>query len=149
MSYEIVKSIAIKSGKVMLNSTSNNVRPRDYCLHEIKEWSDLLKTKGKEAVIKEILLEYYIHSIVKGSNDYRYAIDLYIAENGRWYEKNDAIYFDRDIDYEELKKRQIKLKEDLFGYYQKWREMPKDKKSAWKWAKFDKKHYEWKLSINK
>lgn len=61
MSYEIVKQIKVKDGKVYLKSCSNNVWPKDWNNRHAWECSSLtevLQKQGKEALEVEILGEF-------------------------------------------------------------------------------------------
>ena len=58
MSYEKVKRIWIDGDKVMIHSSSNNVRPLDWNKWECTPLSNILKDKGKETVELEIFKDY-------------------------------------------------------------------------------------------
>jgi hypothetical protein len=58
MSYEIVKSIQIRDNKVFLKSSSNNVYPKYYDEWECTSLSEILQTKGMDALDYELLKEY-------------------------------------------------------------------------------------------
>lgn len=76
MSYEIIKHIKVdeKNGKVLLNSTCNNVRPRTYYYQECTSLSKILTEQGREALDIEILKAYESGNFQKGNNRYTSAL---------------------------------------------------------------------------
>ncbi len=54
MSYEIVKGISIKGGKVYLRSCSNNIYPKDFSSWECVSLSQILREEGKAELYKSI-----------------------------------------------------------------------------------------------
>lgn len=58
MSYEIVKSIVVKDGKVIVRADSNNVYPKDFSPKVSESLTQLLKEKGQEEFDLIILKEF-------------------------------------------------------------------------------------------
>lgn len=98
MSYDIVKSIAIKNNEVFITSASNNVTPRHYTRHKANNLTRLLNEKGKRALEIELLKAYESGSFQQGTeNKYSRAaavlrgMDEYKAfdwrQNGEGYAK--------------------------------------------------------------
>jgi hypothetical protein len=58
MSYDIVKSIVIKDGKVFARAACNNVSPRHYEPWESACFTKILQEQGEEALDVEILKDY-------------------------------------------------------------------------------------------
>lgn len=58
MSYEIVKKLKMKDGKVYMKYASNNVRPLYWYEGEISSLTKILQEKGQKALDIEILQEY-------------------------------------------------------------------------------------------
>lgn len=70
MSYEIVKSVVIKDGKVYTRQASNNVYPKDFCSCENPGLTKLLENNGTIAIYKlliELSLEGSVHFSVPGN----------------------------------------------------------------------------------
>jgi len=74
MSYEIVKAIRIKDGRVFLKSDSNNVWPRDYHEWECPSLTAILERDGQEALDIEILRTYESGSFQGSANKYTHAL---------------------------------------------------------------------------
>lgn len=70
MSYEIVKSVTIKDGKVYTRQESNNVYPKDFCSSENPGLTKLLENNGTIAIYKlliELSLEGSVHFSLPGN----------------------------------------------------------------------------------
>lgn len=66
MSYEIIKSVVIKDGKVYTRQESNNVFPKDFCSCENPSLTKLLKNNGTIAIYK-LLIELSLEGSVRFS----------------------------------------------------------------------------------
>lgn len=58
MSYEIIKNIRVRDGKVFIVGSSNNIVPKDYSEWECHSLSKILQNGGKDALEVEILKAY-------------------------------------------------------------------------------------------
>ena len=76
MSYEKVKSISIKEGKVFINCAPNNVRPLSYSREEYPYFSKILQEKGLKAVEVELLKAYESGTLQDGTNKYTEALKV-------------------------------------------------------------------------
>ena len=76
MSYEIVKGIKFKDNQVWIKSDSNNVSPRHYTWWHCTSLTKILQEKGREAVDKEILYEYFNGNFAQSNNNYHKSLVL-------------------------------------------------------------------------
>ncbi len=76
MSYEIIKKIQVRDGKVFITCASNNVYPRTPHEDESYSLSKILKEEGQEALDIEILAAYESGNFQKGSNKYTRALEV-------------------------------------------------------------------------
>lgn len=76
MSYEIIRSIKIKEGKVFLHSTCNNVRPYDWGEWECSGLTKILSESGRAALDLEILKNYEEGNFQRGKNKYTRAVEI-------------------------------------------------------------------------
>lgn len=76
MSYEIVKGIKFKDNAVWIKSDSNNVSPRHYKWWHCTSLTDILQKKGREAVDREILYEYFNGNFARSNNNYHKSLVL-------------------------------------------------------------------------
>jgi len=76
MSYDVIKSVKIENGKVMVNVASSNVYPRTFEDWEIKKLSALLKEKGIDAVELEIMKAYEEGNFQSSSGKYVRALKV-------------------------------------------------------------------------
>ena len=74
MSYEIVKSIVIKDGKVILRSSSNNVSPKYFDPWECTSLTRILQEQGQDALDIEIMRTYESGSFQRGDNKWTRAL---------------------------------------------------------------------------
>lgn len=58
MSYEIIKSIVIKDGKVIFRASSNNISPRRYDPEEYPYFTRIYQDKGLAAMKLEVFKQY-------------------------------------------------------------------------------------------
>lgn len=76
MSYDIVRSIKkTDDRRVLVNSTSNNVTPRDYYIWECTSYSKILQEKGERALDLAILKDYENGNWQGGANKYTAALE--------------------------------------------------------------------------
>ncbi len=68
MSYDIIKSIKIKDGKVHINGAPSNVYPRYFEEFECPSLTKVLKEEGRQALEVVILGEYENGNFQRGSN---------------------------------------------------------------------------------
>lgn len=103
MSFEIVRTIKVdeKAGKVYIRSASNNVFPKDWDLWECKPLSDILQSKGREALDLEILRQYEEGNFQTRGKGNRYTQALAILRNMPEYREYDW----RNPDWEGTHKR--------------------------------------------
>ena len=107
MGYEIVKSIKIENGKVMINGSSNNVRPHDFHNWECESLTETLQEQGLEALDIEILLAYESGEFQRGSNKYTRALQVlrHLPEYADFDWRKDGVKRnDKSAFYELLKK---------------------------------------------
>ena len=76
MSYEKVRSIKIKDGKVFINCASNNCRPLSYSEEEYPYFTKILNEKGLIAVEVELLKNYESGNLQDGINKYSKALKV-------------------------------------------------------------------------
>ena len=76
MSYDIIKSIKFRDGKVMVKSSSNNVYPHTFNEYESKSLSTILQEQGKDAVEIVILKEYENGNFQRGGSKYLRALSV-------------------------------------------------------------------------
>ncbi|HPX74026.1 MAG TPA: hypothetical protein PKW51_08945 [Methanoregulaceae archaeon] len=74
MSHEIIKSIKIRNGKVIMHSASNNVSPHHFSVWECPSLTKILQEQGQEALDVEILKEYENGMFQQGNNKYTRAL---------------------------------------------------------------------------
>lgn len=86
MSYEIVKSIVVRDGKVIIKSDSNNVRPRDFHEWECSTLTSLYQRSGREALDIEIL-KCYENGTFQEGNKNRYTRALEVLRHMPEYEE--------------------------------------------------------------
>jgi len=86
MSYEIVKGIKIdiKEQIVKIKSASSNVFPKDFSWWPSNYLTELLKEKGKIAVIKEILYHYWSGNFQKTNNNFEKSLILLDRKKYNW-----------------------------------------------------------------
>lgn len=103
MSFEIVRTIKVdeKAGKVYIRSASNNVFPKDWDLWECKPLSDILQSKGREALDLEILRQYEEGNFQARRKGNRYTQALAILRNMPEYREFDW----RNADWEGTHKK--------------------------------------------
>lgn len=77
MSWQIIRRIAIKKDGVYVTSAANNCRPLDFSTDKHESWTKILETRGRDALYKDILREYWRGMIQKGANDYTRAVALF------------------------------------------------------------------------
>lgn len=85
MSYEKVKSIKIKDGKVFINCASNNCRPLDYKTEEYPYFTQILQEKGLEELDLSLLEIYEGGSFQDGNNKYTRALKVLYYVYGEEY----------------------------------------------------------------
>lgn len=76
MSYEIIKSIKVKEGKVFVSCASSNCWPRNFDEFESKSLTRILQEEGREALDVAILEQYENGNFQKGSNRYIRALKV-------------------------------------------------------------------------
>ena len=77
MSYEIVKSIRVKDGKVFMRAASNNVWPRYFDEYESHVLTGILQRQGQEALDVEIFAYYESGYLQPGTpNKYTRALSI-------------------------------------------------------------------------
>ena len=124
MSYEKVKSIKIKDGKVFMKSCSNNVYPHDYSEWECSSLTEILAEQGREALDLEILREYESGSFQSSGNG-KYNRALMVLRHMPEYADFD--WRVNGPEYEEnQKRRKTEAFQDLLRKALKTR-LPKDK----------------------
>ena len=148
MSYEIIRSISCKNGKVIINSAESNVRPRSYVKYEYEELSKILQEKGREAVDVEILKRYENGDFQGGKNKYTKALEIlrHLEEYKKfdWRDwNNNKEEIRKSKEFEELLKKVLKM------------DYPKNKFVVYKYhcykkvyGKFKKHSIYWTNNIN-
>ena len=74
MSYEIIKNIKIKDGKVFLTSSANNIYPHTFDEWECSSLTKILQEKGEDELDIEVLGEYEKGCFQRGNNKYTRAL---------------------------------------------------------------------------
>jgi len=69
MSYEIMKSLSYKNGKVFTRQSSNNVTPKDFSSVEHTYFTKLIHEQGKDYLEKLILFAYAYEGTIKIPSD--------------------------------------------------------------------------------
>lgn len=141
MSYEIVKKISVKDGKVILTSAANNVRPHHYEEWECFPLSEILRTQGQNALEVEILKDYESGNFQKGNKN-KYTRALAVLRHFPEYKDYD--WRENDNYEERCQRRETAefgelLKKALNTY------LPKDKYIISK-ENLGKKCYLWKVT---
>lgn len=108
MSYDIVKSIKVKDGKVFLRAASSNVWPRDYGEYEAGMLSRILQEQGQEALDVEIF-GYYETGCLQAGTPNKYTRALSILHHLPEYEN-----FNWRIDGPEYDRIRERRKSDAF-----------------------------------
>lgn len=83
MSHAKIKAISIKQDGVYITSAANNVQPRCYSKCRVSTLSNMLETKGLDAVQEEILEQFYNGNFQGGSTIY--------SKIARLHNKQDAL----------------------------------------------------------
>jgi hypothetical protein len=119
MSYLIVKGINFKNNKVNVKGSSNNVTPKYYQFSEYEGLTRILEEQGKEAIIKEILQQYWDGNFQEGTpNNYSKAV--------RWANSKNLKYnWSNTGEGKEFSKEE--LQNDLFKYYNEYKKRRKGK----------------------
>ena len=108
MSYEIIKSIKVKDGRVFIKSASNNVYPRTAYESECKSLTDILAKQGQTALDIEIFREYVNGNFQGGAN--KYTRGLEVLRHAPEYKD-----FDWRGDCKEYKENQEARKDEYHG----------------------------------
>ena len=112
MSYEIVKGIRTKDGEVFIKSDSNNVFPKTFEWWKAPTLSKILQEGGREALDKEMLLQYYKGNFQKTDNNY---------EKSVFFRDRSKIHWDCPLSDEEIKEilyiDYVKFKRREFGKF--------------------------------
>lgn len=74
MSYEIIKSIVIKDGKVIVRASSNNVSPKHFDPWECSSLTKILTEQGQDALDLEIMKQYESGCFQRGDNKWTRAL---------------------------------------------------------------------------
>jgi hypothetical protein len=149
MSYEKIKSIKIKNGKVIINCASNNVLPLYYRKEECSYFTKILQEKGLQAVEIEILKTYDSGSFQQGNNKYTKALKVL-----RYIFSDEYHKFDWRNNWEESKKNKDNKEYDELLLKALNYKMSKQKyvitkeghNKEW-FGKFTTKHMIWKKSV--
>ena len=103
MSYEIVKSIKVKDGKVFARMSSNNIIPHYYNEGELPRLTEILQKEGRDALDIEILSVYEKGCFQAGGQN-KYTRALYILMHLPEYKEFD--WRIKDVDRWENRKSQ-------------------------------------------
>jgi len=76
MSYEIIKSIKFKDGKVLIRSSSNNVTPKYFEEFESESLSKILQEQGTDAAELEIFKQFENGCFQRGVKKYLNALSV-------------------------------------------------------------------------
>jgi len=124
MSYEIVKSIKIRDGKVWLKSSESNIYPKIFTEKEISYLTSIFQEKGQEALDIEILKEYESGNFQNGGGVNKYIKALIILLHLPEYRK-----FNWRINFSEAEKNKQEKQDEFIELLKKAlkSEFPKDK----------------------
>jgi len=136
MSYNIVRGIKVQEGKVLVDSASNNVYPRDYGYEVSSYFTKILQEKGQDALDVSILEAYEQGNFQGGCNKYTRALKVlrHLPEyekfnwrRGGLGKEYDEIQKNREAqEFSELLKKALKtrLPADKFILSKSWGDVP-------------------------
>lgn len=130
MSYDIITSIGIKSGKVFVSSYCSNITPKRASRWEAESLTKILQEKGKDELDRVILFEFWKGNFQGKSTKYGKFIEIIFdrkASPFKWGNVGEASEVGSEKYGEKIIFTNETLKAELFVQYLKFLEQSKSK----------------------